>query len=50
MCEILPEVTQIDNNLKKLGLNVEIGNKFIKIRWKNEQDIQKLREILERIS
>ena len=48
--KILPEVTQIANNLKKLGLNVEIGSKFIKIRWKNEKDIQKLREIVERMS
>ena len=50
MCEILLEVTQIANNLKNFGLNVEIGNKFIKIRCKNEEDIQKLMEIIERMS
>jgi len=48
--QILPEVTQIANSLKNLGLNVEMGNKFIKIRWENKKDIQKLREFIEKMS
>jgi len=50
MSKRLPEVTEIVNNLKKAALNIEIGNKFIKIRWKNEEDIQKLKEFVERMS
>ncbi|WP_024791142.1 ParB/RepB/Spo0J family partition protein [Lebetimonas sp. JS032] len=47
---ILPEVTKLADNLKKLGIKVEIGNKFIKIMWKNEKDIEKLKKLIEIIS
>jgi ParB family chromosome partitioning protein len=48
--EILPEVTLLTEKLKNLGLKVEIGNKYIKILWKNEKDKEKLRKLIDLIT
>jgi ParB family chromosome partitioning protein len=48
--ELAPEVTLLANLLKKLDLKVEIGNKYIKILWKNEKDIEKLKKLIDLIS
>jgi ParB family chromosome partitioning protein len=48
--EIIPEVTLLTEKLKNLGLKVEIGNKYIKILWKNEKDVEKLKKLIDLIS
>jgi len=48
--QTIPEVTLLANKLKKLGLKVETGNKYIKILWKNEKDNEKLKRLIELIS
>ncbi|GAX87809.1 chromosome partitioning protein, ParB family [Lebetimonas natsushimae] len=48
--EIIPEVTVLSEKLKNLGLKVEIGNKYIKILWKNEKDREKLKKLIDLIS
>jgi ParB family chromosome partitioning protein len=48
--EIALEVTLLADLLKKLDLKVEIGNKYIKILWKNEKDREKLKKLIDLIS
>jgi ParB family chromosome partitioning protein len=48
--KIIPEVTVLAEKLKKLGLKVEIGNKYIKILWKNEKDREKLKNLIDLIT
>jgi ParB family chromosome partitioning protein len=48
--EIALEVTLLADLLKKLDLKVEIGNKYIKILWRNEKDREKLKKLIDLIS
>jgi ParB family chromosome partitioning protein len=48
--EIIPEVTLLKDLLEKLGLKTEIGKKYIKILWKNEKDVEKLKKLIDLIT
>jgi len=44
------EINILADKLKNLGLNIEKGNKFIKILCKNEKDKEKLKRLIDLIS
>jgi len=44
------EINMLADKLKNLGLNIEKGNKFIKILCKNEKDREKLKRLIDLIS
>jgi len=47
--EIKKEVLDFAQKIKNLGLKVEIGKNFIKIKYKNETDLKKLKEISDKL-
>jgi len=47
--EINKEIIEISSKLKLLGLKIEIGKNFLKVKFKNETDIQKLNKLIDKI-
>jgi len=47
--EIKKEVVDFAQKLEKLGLEIELGKNFIKIKYKNETDLKKLKEISDKL-
>ena len=48
--EFNEEILEIALKLKKLGLKVEIGKDYIKMKFKNETDLEKLKEFMDKIN
>ncbi len=44
------ELVEISYKLKKIGFKIELGSDFIKIKFKNETDLEKLKKLLENIN
>jgi len=44
------ELVEIASKLKNLGIKVEIGKDFLKMKFRNETDIKKLKELIDKIS
>jgi ParB family chromosome partitioning protein len=48
--EFNEDIVEIGYKLKKNGFKIELGKDFIKIKFKNETDLQKLKKLLENIN
>ncbi len=48
--EIKEEILELALKLKKLGIKVEIGKDFLKMKFKNETDLEKIREFLNKLN
>jgi len=44
------ELVEIASKLKNLGIKVEIGKDFLKMKFRNETDVRKLKELIDKIS
>ena len=44
------ELVEIGYKLKKLGFKIELGSDFLKIKFKNETDLEKLKKLLDDIN
>jgi ParB family chromosome partitioning protein len=47
---ISEELVEIGYKLKKLGFKIELGSDFLKIKFKNETDLEKLKKLLDDIN
>jgi ParB family chromosome partitioning protein len=47
---ISEDLIDIGYKLKKLGLKIELGKDYIKLKFKNETDLQKLKKLLDNIN
>ena len=48
--EIKEEILELALKLKKLGIKVEIGKDFLKIKFRNETDLEKIREFINKLN
>jgi ParB family chromosome partitioning protein len=44
------ELVEVGYKFKKLGLKIELGKDFVKLKVKNETDLEKLKKLLENIN
>ena len=44
------DILEVAKNLKNLGLKIELGRDYLKISYKNKQDLQNLRKLLDKLN